>query len=79
MLSTTLIEQLNAVLAPMGFQAMGRCACKGKPYRWKKGAYEFKLFQNLEWKLTLSNNIVRYGKAETAIEEVQEYFNKLMA
>lgn len=79
MLSTILIEHLNSVLAPMGFQAMGRCACKGKPYRWKKKAYEFKLFQNLEWKLTLNNNIVRYGKAETAAEEVQEYFSNLMA
>lgn len=50
-----------------------------KAYRWKRAdGHEFKLDKWNRWEL-IKNGVKRYGKAETAVEEVKDYFEKLMA
>jgi hypothetical protein len=50
-----------------------------RAYRWKRAdGYEFKLDKWDRWEL-IKNGIKRYGKAETAIEEVKDYFEKQLA
>lgn len=72
-------NEINAELILMGFMPMGKCSCKGKPVRWKKKSYEFKLWNDNQWKLYIAGNLIRYGHAKTAIEEVKDYFQKQMA
>jgi hypothetical protein len=71
-------NEINGQLIPMGFIPMGKCSCRGKPFRWKMRSYEFKLWNNEEWKFYLGGNLIRYGHAKTAIEEVKDYFEKQM-
>lgn len=67
------MTEINAFLVQNGFNPVGKCACKGKPFRWKRGSMEFKLYNNNTWQLLHGPGIVRYGKTETAIAEVQDY------
>ena len=70
---------IDEYLQSIGFKPRGRCACMSKAYRWKKvDGHEFKLDKWGRWEL-IYNGIKRYGKAETAVEEVKDYFEKLMA
>tara|TARA_R110000868_G_scaffold405018_1_gene683905 strand:- start:1096 stop:1317 length:222 start_codon:yes stop_codon:yes gene_type:complete len=70
---------IDEYLQSIGFKPRGRCACMSKAYRWKRAdGHEFKLDKWDRWEL-IKNGIKRYGKADTAIEEVKEYFAKQMA
>ena len=74
-----MIATINEYLQSIGFKPRGRCACMSKAYRWKKAdGHEFKLDKWNRWEL-IYNGIKRYGKAESAVEEVKDYFEKLMA
>ena len=74
-----MIATIDEYLQSIGFKSRGRCACMSKAYRWKRAdGHEFKLDKWNRWEL-IKNGIKRYGKAETAIEEVKDYFEKLMA
>lgn len=74
-----MIATIDEYLQSIGFKPRGRCACMSKAYRWKRAdGHEFKLDKWDRWEL-IKNGIKRYGKAETAIEEVKDYFEKLMA
>jgi hypothetical protein len=73
-----MIEELNAYLIGLNFAPVGRCSCKGRPYRWKhRDGFEVKLYNDNTWQL-LQGGIVRYGHKDTAIEEINEYFLHLM-
>lgn len=73
------MTDIDNYLQSIGFKARGRCSCMSKAYRWKKpDGHEFKLDRWGNWEL-IKNGVKRYGKAETAIEEVKDYFEKLMA
>jgi hypothetical protein len=70
---------IDEYLQSIGFKPRGRCACMSKAYRWKRAdGHEFKLDKWDRWEL-IKNGIKRYGKAETAIEEVKDYFAKQLA
>jgi hypothetical protein len=74
-----MIATIDEYLQSIGFKPRGRCACMSKAYRWKKAdGHEFKLDKWNRWEL-IYNGIRRYGKAETAIEEVKDYFAKQLA
>jgi hypothetical protein len=74
-----MIATIDEYLKSIGFKPRGRCACMSKAYRWKKAdGHEFKLDKWNRWEL-IYNGIKRYGKAETAIEEVKDYFAKQLA
>lgn len=63
----------------LGFKLKAKCSCMAKTQRWKRpDGHEIKVNRWGEWQL-INNGIKRYGKAETAIQEVQDYFDKLMA
>jgi len=73
-----MIEKLNSYLISMNYFPMGRCACKGRPYRWKNSnGYEVKLYNDNTWHL-INSTVLRYGYIETAIEEIQDYYQKLL-
>ena len=73
------MTDIDTYLQSIGFKPRGRCACMSKAYRWKRAdGHEFKLDKWNRWEL-IKNGIKRYGKAETAVEEVKDYFEKLMA
>ena len=70
---------IDEYLKSIGYKARGRCACMSRAYRWRHpDGHEFKIDKWNNWQL-IYNGIRRYGKAETAIEEVKDYFEKLMA
>lgn len=74
-----MIASIDEYLQSIGFKPRGRCACMSKAYRWKRAdGHEFKLDKWNRWEL-IKNGVKRYGKAETAVEEVKDYFEKLMA
>lgn len=69
-----MMEELNAFLISLDFYPVGRCSCKGRPFRWKRrDGFEVKLYNDHTWQL-LQGGILRYGKAETAIAEISEYY-----
>jgi hypothetical protein len=73
-----MIEKLNKYLISMKFFPLGRCSCKGKPFRWKnETGFEVKLYNDDTWQL-LNGQILRYGYIETAIEEINEFYQKFM-
>lgn len=73
------MTDIDNYLQSIGFKPRGRCSCMSKAYRWKRyDGHEFKLDKWNRWEL-IKNGIKRYGNAETAIEEVKDYFEKLMA
>lgn len=74
-----MIEEMNAFLIALDFNPVGRCSCKGRPFRWKhRDGFECKLYNDGTWQL-LQGGILRYGKQETAIEEINDYFHSLLA
>lgn len=73
------MTELNAYLIDMGYYPKGRCACKGKPFRWSsKDGYEVRLYSDETWQLRHSDQTLRYGHIQTAIDEIQDYYQKLL-
>ena len=71
------MTEINAYLVQRGFNPLPKCGvCKSKPFRWRKGGYEFKLYATNKWQLLLGGALVRYGQIETAIAEMQEYMGE---
>ena len=72
------MSELNAYLVGIGYYPLGRCACKGKPFRWKnREGHEVKHYKDNNWQ-HIVGGIVRYGKIETAIDEIKEYYQQLV-
>lgn len=67
-----LVDQINALLITNGWSPRGTCACKGRPYRWTKDGYQFKLYAD-RWIISHGINTIRFGSNETVIAEVTDY------
>ena len=70
-------EVINSYLIKIGFYPLGRCSCKGKPYRWKcNDGHEVMYFSDGRWQLRQQGRTVRYGQEQTILEEIQDYYSK---
>jgi hypothetical protein len=72
-----MIEIINSYLIKMQYFPLGRCACKGKPFRWKHSdGHEVMLFNDGRWQLRHNGRTTRYGQQETILGEIQEYYSQ---
>lgn len=73
------MKDLNNYLIMMGYVPMGRCACKGRPFRWvNRDGYEVRVYLDETWQLRHSDQVRRYGHLQTAIQEINDYYQKLL-
>jgi hypothetical protein len=66
-------------LTPFGLNYTGRCACPGRPHRWRGNNYELKYWDGRNvWRLIRSGKVVRYGKDFNSVyDEIKEYYASL--
>ena len=74
------MNDLNAYLLTIGYYPLGYCAaCKRRPFRWRhQDGHEVKLYKDGQW-LLIDTTTKRYGTIQTAIQEIQDYYQQRMA